>query len=357
MWNSTPTGSRGKYESVLDVSHGEVAPLFDRRVPPALVDALAEGGAFHGLVERVLRPSGERESLDLQLRASPKRCGAGVATLYVGLTKALDLELDTNGRARIDPQTKFGRPASPDWEVWQPREQLELVWPTVLEWVDDVIRSRPGAKVETEGVVQAALTKAEGQGFCVIDRESMPAFATQALKDAVMDALRARIRPALEHLRDPHARWTERRTPFGNKLDALGVDAEGRVLIIEVKPGSETGTLGWTPIQVAVYAWLFKRWATEDPGFAVRVLQGMLGQRRQLRLLPTGDWSVADPPRFVPVIAVGHPVKNPTVANERMTSTAAALAEVDPDLVRDLEVWLLANNGAKETVPLGALGS
>jgi hypothetical protein len=337
------------------MNYGEDAPLFDRRVPPDIVDALAPGGPFHGLVERALRPGCDEEALDLQLRANPKSKSTGIATLYVGLTKALDLEFDGRGRARVKPQTKFGPRPRPSWTAWQPREQLGRAWPAVLAWLDDVIRSRPLQKVNTEGVVQAALTRAEGQGFCVIDRESMPAFARQVAKDAAMDALRTRVQPVLETIGDLGADWTQRPTPFGNKLDALGVDAAGRVLIIEVKPGSETGALGWTPIQVAFYVWLFQSWAANEPSSA-GVLQGMLDQRCRLTLLPAGDWSVSDPPRLVPVIAVGAPVKNPKVANERMIHTAEALATVDPDLVRDLEVWRLTIEGTKDTIKLGSLG-
>lgn len=334
------------------------SPLFDRRAPASLVKSLADGGPFHGLVERV-RNSKSSESLDLQLRANPNHRDEGSATLYVGLTKALDLRVNSSGNFCIDPQTRFGdgeRPAEQGWTTWQPLDKLGPKSAAVMEWVESVIDNRPTAKVDHEGAVQAALTAAEGQSFCVIDREAMPAFRDQATKDEVRSELRQRmVDPVLARIGDPEKPWTRRTVSFGTKLDAIGLDDQGRVLIIEVKPGSETGPLGWTPLQVAVYLALFRMWSEADPDEALEVLQGMLDQRRQLGLLGSGEWSVRSPLELIPVVAVGRPVKNSRVADERMLVVHDAVSLVEPSLASALEVWLLSDVGDVAEVQIGHL--
>ena len=57
---------------------------------------------------------------------------------------------------------------------------------------------------------------------------------------------------------------------------------------------------------------------------------------------------------LVPVIAIGPMVKNPEVANERMTEVRDALKAHSVDLP-DLQVWLVDGDGVIEQRALGGL--
>ena len=77
-------------------------PLFDRRVPQPLVDALAEGGSFAWVTDLARRPmSSATRPLDLGLRASLKLKGAGHATLYLGTTQVLGIHVTKGCRFRL----------------------------------------------------------------------------------------------------------------------------------------------------------------------------------------------------------------------------------------------------------------
>ena len=70
-----------------------MAVRFDRRAPDGLMDALRPAGFAHSLVE--YGRSGAY-ALDLQFRGYADRPG-GWVTLYVGLTKVLDLDFLPSG--------------------------------------------------------------------------------------------------------------------------------------------------------------------------------------------------------------------------------------------------------------------
>src|SRR4051812_32555118 len=94
---------------------------YDRTVTKTLIDELRPGGAF-GFLTRVPKTW---HLTDLQLRGYPnkRRCWA---TLYVGLTKVLDV-VEHNGMFRLkgkmddpvwDPEWEQAHPA--DWFLAQP---------------------------------------------------------------------------------------------------------------------------------------------------------------------------------------------------------------------------------------------
>lgn len=52
-------------------------------------------------------------------------------------------------------------------------------------------------------------------------------------------------------------------TKFGAECDLLALDADGRLLAVEVKP-SNVGTIAWVPAQAAMYARVLQRWVDVD---------------------------------------------------------------------------------------------
>lgn len=109
------------------------------------------------------------------------------------------------------------------------------------------------------------------------------------------------------------------------------------VLVVEVKPGNQTSTLAWTPFQVAQYMSQMKAWAESEPD-ASKILNEMIRQREQLRLIKSGRWKVSEEIQLVPVIAIGLPVKSREI-DTRFECVHAAVHEQTPSLIDGLEIW------------------
>jgi hypothetical protein len=149
-------------------------------------------------------------------------------------------------------------------------------------------------------------------------------------------------------------RWAATPKRFGNELDTLAVDAAGRLLVIEVKPGSPTPALAWTPCQVAVYTRLTRAWVEQDPSYAREVVEGMLHQRGALGLNGSAP-ALGSPIEIVPVIAVGLPVQNPKVAIRRFQQVQDALWACGEFLDDELEVWGIDADGQLVATGAGSL--
>jgi hypothetical protein len=89
---------------------------------------------------------------------------------------------------------------------------------------------------------------------------------------------RARVRELWSEPKAPE-RWAE--------ADFLALDADGGLLVIEVKRGNDR-RLGWTPAQVAYYAALFRRWASEAGPAATETHRADARAARASRNHPAG---------------------------------------------------------------------
>ena len=330
---------------------------YDRRAPEPLLAALSPEGELHALVELALDTENATKALDLQLRADPRRTGDGHATLYIGLTKALDLEHRSDGRLRVRPQTRFGPgrewDSPPEWTDFLPLVDLVRLWPEVIVYAQDTIDAADARYTRSEGGMQAVLSNAGSEGFEVIDREAVIGFDARS-KAAFLAPIKRALSDLVPALRAEGETWA-REGSFGDELDALAIDREGRVLIVEVKPASETTAVGWTPAQVFLYYRLFSAWVEQEPDSAPEVLEGMLQQRVRIGLARERDWTLRRPLELVSVIAIGGMARNRSVANRRMRAVAdgmkrAGLVDVEP------QVWQVDESAKVERRPLGGLG-
>lgn len=314
-------------------------PLFDRRVPSELIDLLKPGGDLGGLAERAAHD--RREALDLHLRGNPKKRNEGSVTLYVGLTKAFDLYGRGDGSVRVSPQPKHGpgdEARERGWTRWMPRGQL--VGAEFLGWVDAMIAAafvESSSKTDNEGAVQAHVSRGVDGWFRAIDRETMFAFESRAIESHELERIREPLQPVVRRVRDSGKPWAQKGGSPARKLDVLGVDQRGRVLVIEVKPGHQTGMLAWTPYQVAQYMAQARAWVDGEPR-AAEILNGMLAQRERLGLLKPGRWAVSSKVDLVPVIAVGLPVRSKEI-DERLQYVYRAVHELTPSFIDGLEIW------------------
>jgi hypothetical protein len=284
---------------------------YDRRVPPELLAVLLPGGWAHSLVEY---GGAGQFALDLQLRGYAGKHGHW-ATLYVGLTKVLDLHYRPPERFRLSAHKTWASPKygwNSAWTRSQPPDRLAAQWPAVEEYLERVIPEVGSRFMKKEGAVQSAISAFATRHFVVIDREAAVAFGSQEEKDEVAGELTTKLLGALARPNDA-AWWKSKPKSLGGECDALAVTPRGDLLTIEVKPKAATTTIRWAPIQARHYADLFARWVREDDK-APAVLRGMVDQRVQLGLADAAHRPRIDRPiRVRPVIAIGRGWSGPAL--------------------------------------------
>lgn len=272
---------------------------YDRRAPEALLDALRPDGWAHSLVE--YGRSGQY-ALDLQLRGhgGARKNWDHWATLYVGLTKVVDLHyLAARGfRLSVDNAwKKYG------WdEQWETNRRDGFVaddWRSVEAYLEQVIPA-VGQRFLKEGSVQSAVSAFQSRDLTVIDREAVIAFSNRPEKDKVIKALSS---PLLDALDPPGAPWW-RGCPknLGGECDALAVDADGRLIAMEIKSNKAYASIPWAPLQVRHYANLFTEWAGSTPD-AAEIINGMVQQRAALGLT-THNPTCGERVKLRPLIAI-----------------------------------------------------
>jgi hypothetical protein len=207
---------------------------------------------------------------------------------------------------------------------------------------------RVGERYTKEGAVQAMLCVNAGEFFSVIDREVVVGYRDteaksevfQRLQDPLLDAVRGRTGPA----------WWKPPTRLGGELDLLAVDRAGRLLVIEVKPGSALSGIAWSPLQVTFYAELLREWATAVGDEVARAtLTRMLDHRVQLGLTDHPLRPLGAPLEIVPVIAIGGDVR--PAATERLSAVQSALAR-EGCAWPNLEIWRVRPGIRREDILL-----
>ncbi len=317
---------------------------FDRVVPDELLATLRRGGFASSLIAR---RNSRPELFDVQLRKQPKGAVAW-ASLYVGLTTILDLDL-RGGHYRVRAHPTHRRAGSFDtkWNQWMTPEAMVQVWPAVEQYVDRVTPLVSKHLTEREGAVHAALCSGRARRYSVVNREATPWFVDQVTKNAIVASMVDPLVTALNAASEGLAWWPGVRRPvrpFGTSLDILAVDDEARVLAIEAKPSNALAGITLGPAQVLLYAELFARWMAADTR-AAQTLTAMHQQRVDLGLSRATARTVAADVPIVPVLAIGAGPRSPAVV-DRLRSVAKALEPLKwSRRVQPLEVWELDEHG------------
>jgi hypothetical protein len=283
--------------------------VYDRRVDNEFLKLFLRGGVLHGLARLGGRDAGF--PLDLQFRKDPKNPSKQWATLYVGLTGVLYVYRTKDG-VRLDAHNTWSGKASKRspygfdkaWlksmsldEVAKQAEAIDL-------YLEKVIPQAVRSHGLTEGAVQSVVSKAKSDEWAILDREVLPSYPDTGTKTASM---RECMAPLLAATREAGRSAGALKLPqppssFGAECDLLAVDAQGRVLAIEVKPMA-AGTIAWVPAQAAMYGRILRRWIDTDPD-ACDVLNGMLEQRQALGHAPSFQAALPAKPRVVPVVVL-----------------------------------------------------
>ncbi|HAS08941.1 MAG TPA: hypothetical protein DCS55_00220 [Acidimicrobiaceae bacterium] len=301
---------------------------YDRTVSDSLIVELKPDGAFSFLADISRR----HHWADLQLRSYPGK-PACWATLYFGLTKIIDVH-ERNGSFRLKGGKHAPEAFSPDWTEKRVAGDWRL--PSTQEAVVAYVRAAMGAvddRFSHEGAIQAMLCTRAADLFSVVDREAVVGFSNTAERDAVYSALQQPLHDAISP--DPTRKWWKPKK-FGGELDVLAVDDAGRLLTIEVKPGSATDGVTWSPLQATFYARLFSAWADERGPAAVDDIKSMLDQRVDLGLTSARQRSLRSPLEVVPVVAIGGGASPAALERMRAVQQALVASGAGRD---DLEIW------------------
>jgi len=228
--------------------------------------------------------------------------------LYVGLTAVLNvvdkgdkgLALTAHQTYR-DPNLRLGW--TDEWSKAAPVTEWSQRWPDVERYLEKIIAftvTKGGKYVKTEGIVQAAVSGYLGDHRrAVIDREVVPSFRDTATKTRIHGECSD---PLAQALIQANLGFGKPPSSFGMETDALAVDQDGRLVAIEIKPGS-VGSLAWVPAQATMYARVLQRWVDLDSDHWKSVIEKMLDQRRRIGLA-TPDFKAKDlQPRVVSAVA------------------------------------------------------
>jgi hypothetical protein len=250
---------------------------YDDRAAEPLLAALAPGGPLRWVTERVLAGDG----LDLQLRRRS-------ADVYAGTARVAEVRLTRDGR----PTLRVRGGAELDQAIAATRPQP---WP------------------------------GPGDEMTVVARHAQIAAPRPALA-----AARIPLDAAVAGLRAEGVRWAV--PPFTDRIDALAIDAEGRVLVIAARDGADARRTGWAPAQLAVHFALARRWAGQDTVHAADVLEGQRSERVRLGLLPASAQTrvITRPLEFVPVLVL-HGAPSAATAR-RMARVGEAVVQAGGDL-------------------------
>lgn len=282
---------------------------YDRRVSESFLAHFLEGGVAHSLVEYArFAPY----AVDLQMRHNPKT-NADHATLYVGLTSVLDVKTGPSGLHLIGHKTAAGGQYGFDetWTKPMTASALGTKWRAVEDYLEAILPKAWAKHASQEGAVQAAASVFKSHERIMFDREVALHFKTTPVKERIFREETAQLVKAVQGIAGIPGKAP---TSFGGKCDLLALDAQGRLLAVEVKPRG-TGTIVWSGVQATVYARLFERWIRTPPTSPltakakhtdppVEILRGMLDQRTRLGLAPRSRPELADQPVVVPVVAL-----------------------------------------------------
>jgi hypothetical protein len=302
---------------------------YDRTVSSEFAQHFAPAGFAASLVDYARG----KYPIDFQYRKDPKT-GRQWATLYVGLTAVLNVEdKRSKGLALSAHPTYKTRPLGwrSHWSTPAESSHWMQEWPDVEAYLERVIPKviTDGRYVTTEGVVQAVVSGYLGDPSRVIlDREVTPYFRDTPGKRAVQELYSGQIKAALAARISAPAPARH----FGMECDALAIDSTGRLVAIEIKPGS-VGSLAWVAAQATMYARVLQHWVDRDTDWR-DIIKKTFAQREDLGLVPPGFVLPKLKPVVVPAVAMQRVASQKYVEQMYAVHDALAAEKVaHPDMV------------------------
>lgn len=326
---------------------------FNRVVSAALETALVPTGALRPLVDCGLADP----RVDVQLRTQGS---TSWATLYCGLTSVLDI-IESKGRFRLRAAEKHKGKGKFDeeWTAAVPIVDLQASTAAVLGYLGRIL-DKDGVDARytnSEGQVQTDISRAPADDFGMFQREALPSFRSTSERTNFVDPLLDREWDAMQAADErpdwwPGVRDNGKKSRSGLETDLVGIDNQGRLLVVEVKPSSEVKGLAWAPGQVRLYSEVLAAWASTDPE-AASSINGMADQRERLGLPVTAHRVPTNAPiRILPVIAVG-PTPMKALYRDRMQRVHDQLMSaplVFGSVIDPVELWEFDEHGVRTKV-------
>jgi hypothetical protein len=272
----------------------------ERRLSTYVEDALTKQP--YSFIPSLVRAQGDHRRLDLRFRGT--RMGPGEATAYLGERALLRLKAT--------------------------EKELKLLGP-----VKNVERPSPEGRVEARFAANPV--------NAVIDRQLAFKFPDSATRSAVVGAAGE---PLAELAKQIAAVQTMPKPPaLGQEVDAVSIDIDGALCVIEIKAGSDVGGIGWAPLQVAVYAALMRRWIDCDPGGAHAELSAMMDDRVSLGLAEHRVLKQPIPVRAMVAIGdLGDEIS--PAARQRAIAVSSALVKLGAPFSVLCDFWIVDSCGA-----------
>ena len=303
----------------------------DRRVNGELL-ALLESDRALGWLLPTLRAW---EGWHVQTRRAAGGPASGSLHLYCGRTSPLRLSL-RQGRLRLEAHPTYVALAPSLFaEAFDERGLADRAG-ALLDYLQTVDRNADRSFLDGEARLHAGLMRRYGllapaeAPFLTLDAELKIGFVDKA-------AQRTATQNVLDQIHLP----AHEEVP--TKLDALGVDRAGRLLLIEVKQDARgLDRAGW---QAAAHRVRFAALEAHQPDWVRTTLRGLAEDKARVGLLGEGwapNWT--QPSVWVPVLAAVDP--HPDWAR-RWSAALAPVIQACQGALLGLELWRLGPDGAR----------
>lgn len=234
-------------------------PSYERTLSTHAKSLLATGAQLRFLIETDWGAHGlPSHAIDLQLRADD------VVMLYHGTTRPLAGRIRNGIAFMADPayQTWCGVSATRLLKQW-PAPVSDAVQGHVAEYLKQAViavtREQPSHFLK-EGYWQNRLalkwgrTWSAADPFLVFDREVVLGFLSEEDRTRYLAPIATPYEQAAKIIQaGAGATWAKRRPDAHRELDFLAIDAEGELVCIELKHGSNAAGIYWGPLQVGHY--------------------------------------------------------------------------------------------------------
>jgi len=297
---------------------------YDRALHPDFLHTLSASATFAALRERTHGAWGQPNLAHLDLRNSRTGPARGSVKLYTGGTAVLELLGHGSGRIKLRAHATYTAGEDFPTRALRPAELDERI-PWLLGYLDRAATRIQPHYLAGEYRAHAGLVRrysSEVGPVLPVDKETKVGFDTR---------------------RDTQAFASELKARFGKvhrELDLLGVLADGRIALIELKKESEP--LRVAAVQVATHVHTFRRLARQHGATALpRVVDAVVAQKRTLGLLPPAPTRSA---RTVVVPVIAAPDQRADWQT-RWRSAVHATRLHHRDLLDGLQLWRLSDDG------------
>ena len=298
-----------------------VAPLpYDRAPSEELRGALSDG-----MLSPLLALQGRKLhgcELDVHLRTGDE------VHVYCGLTRPVRVRYRTSG-IRVTAAASYVRQACarPLFGHWQ-HDRAAAFARALSTYLD-------GVKVERtwtagEGRVQSDWSRVV-EPWIPFDREAVLAYASTAERNEGREFVQVqRAHECIEKLRQSQG-WARLPQP-GGEADQLAVDADGALVVIELKDAAKSTGVYYAPLQLLQYVWEWHEAFT-----AVQAgLQSLVDARVALGLTPSAVPRIGQ--RIRAVVGFGEDCRSPEVRRRYDLVLDAVNAYLPPN-VPTIETW------------------